>query len=67
MEDFTETQMAVFDYIVDLLVDMSDPPPEEEQEALDDMNGVTAVLFEALDFKVVGVDGDTIVVHMKLT
>jgi len=67
MTTYNEQQMAIYDFLVDTLVDMADTPPAEMEEAREDMMSVVSVMFEGLDFKVVGSDEDGILVRVRLS
>lgn len=67
MEDYAEEQMALYNYIVDVLTDMADPLPEEIDEVRDDMMSVVNILFEGLALKVVGSDESGLSIKARLT
>ena len=67
MSNFDETQQVIYDFIVDMLVDMSDPPEEEEDDAYEDMRAVTSVLMEGLNFTVIGVEGNIVTVTVDMS
>lgn len=66
-DDYAVEQMALYNFIVDTLVDMSDPDPEEMDEARDDMMSVASILFEGLDLKVIGSDGNRVTVTVSIS
>jgi len=67
MDEFEIAKSAVFSYVVDLLVDMADPPEEEEEDAYEDMATVASVLFEGLDLTVINVDGNVFTVTLNVS
>lgn len=66
MTTYNEQQMAIYDFLVDTLVDMADVPPAEMEEAREDMMSVVSVIFEGLDLKVVDSDDEGLLVRMNL-
>ena len=52
-ENVLEAKEALFNYFVDMLVDLSDPEDDERDMAYDDMVQVVTILFEGLDLEVV--------------
>lgn len=44
-----EAQMALFDYMVDTLLDLSDVDQEDLESARDDMMQVVTIIFEGAD------------------
>jgi len=67
MDEFEIAKSAVFSYVVDLLVDMSDPPEDEEEDAYEDMEAVASVLFEGLDLTVINVEGNVFTVTLNVS
>lgn len=58
--------MALFNYFVDTLVDLSDPEDDDRELAVDDMMQVTKILFEGLDLQVLSEDGGKLNVQVSL-
>ena len=55
-ENIEQARMALFDYFVDTLVDLSDPDDADRELAVDDMIQVTTILFEGLSLNVLSED-----------
>lgn len=65
-ETITQARMALFNYFVDTLVDLSDPEDDDRELAVDDMMQVTKILFEGLDLQVLSEDGGKLSVQVSL-
>jgi len=65
-ETITQARMALFNYFVDTLVDLSDPEDDDRELAVDDMMQVTKILFEGLDLQVLSEDGGKLNVQVSL-
>ena len=66
MSDLTDVQNELFNLMVDVLVDMADPPEEEEEDAYDDMRAVVSVLFEAVELSVKSVEDGVITATLRV-
>lgn len=65
-ENIEQARMALFNYFVDTLVDLSDPEEDDKELAVDDMIQVTTILFEGLDLQVVSESGGQLTVQVSL-
>ncbi len=65
-ENIEQARMALFNYFVDTLVDLSDPDDEDRELAVDDMMQVANILFEGLDLTVLSEDGGVLQVQVAL-
>jgi len=65
-ETITQARMALFNYFVDTLVDLSDPEDDDRELAVDDMMQVTKILFEGLDLQILSEDGGKLNVQVSL-
>jgi len=65
-ENVLEAKEALFNYFVDMLVDLSDPEEDERDMAYDDMIQVVAILFEGLDLEVVSEKEGVLQVQVSL-
>lgn len=65
-ENIEQARMALFNYFVDTLVDLSDPDDEDRELAVDDMMQVTNILFEGLDLQVLSESDGQLTVQVSL-
>jgi SHS2 domain-containing protein len=65
-ENIEQARMALFNYFVDTLVDLSDPEDEDRELAVDDMMQVTNILFEGLDLQVLSESDGQLTVQVSL-
>ena len=65
-ENIQHARMALFNYFVDTLVDLSDPEDDEKDFAIDDMIQVTTILFEGLDLQVLSEENGILQVQVSL-
>jgi hypothetical protein len=65
-KNLLEAREALFNYFVDLLVDLSDPEDDERDIAYDDMVQVVTILFEGLDLEVVSEKDGVLQVQIAL-
>jgi hypothetical protein len=65
-ENVLEAKEALFNYFVDMLVDLSDPEDDERDMAYDDMVQVVTILFEGLDLEVVSEKDGVLQVQIAL-
>ena len=65
-ENIEQARMALFNYFVDTLVDLSDPEEDDKELAVDDMIQVTTILFEGLDLQVLSESDGQLTVQVAL-
>ena len=65
-ENIEQARMALFNYFVDTLVDLSDPEEDDRELAVDDMIQVTTILFEGLDLQVLSESDGQLTVQVSL-
>ncbi len=65
-ENIEQARMALFNYFVDTLVDLSDPEEDDKELAVDDMIQVTTILFEGLDLQVLSESDGQLTVQVSL-
>ena len=65
-ENIEQARMALFNYFVDTLVDLSDPEEDDRELAVDDMIQVTTILFEGLDLQVLSEGDGQLTVQVSL-
>ena len=65
-ENIQQARMALFNYFVDTLVDLSDPEEDDKELAVDDMIQVTTILFEGLDLQVLSESDGQLTVQVAL-
>lgn len=65
-EKIEQARMALFNYFVDTLVDLSDPEEDDKELAVDDMIQVTTILFEGLDLQVLSESDGQLTVQVAL-
>ena len=65
-ENIEQARMALFNYFVDTLVDLSDPEEDDKELAVDDMIQVTTILFEGLDLQVLSESDGKLTVQVSL-
>ena len=65
-ENIEQARMALFDYFVDTLVDLSDPDDADRELAVDDMIQVTTILFEGLSLNVLSEDAGVLKIQVAM-
>jgi hypothetical protein len=65
-ENIEQARMALFDYFVDTLVDLSDPDDADRELAVDDMIQVTTILFEGLSLNVLSEDAGVLKIQVVM-
>jgi|11_taG_2_1085331.scaffolds.fasta_scaffold00546_11 SHS2 domain-containing protein len=65
-ENIEQARMALFDYFVDTLVDLSDPDDADRELAVDDMIQVTTILFEGLSLNVMSEEAGVLNIQVAM-
>ena len=65
-KNIEQARMALFDYFVDTLVDLSDPDDADRELAVDDMIQVTTILFEGLSLNVLSEDAGVLKIQVAM-